>query len=212
MITRPVLIQGLVLIGGMTLVAGVVPAWLEGKSRTGIASRELGEKLASFPVQLGEWECISDERLKPQVERTLRCDGYINRVYWNSRTGGRVSLAILHGPRGPMAVHTPEICYSSRGRVPAGEPQEVVGQAEASGNTFWKLAFKQPKDVKADLEVWYAWSDGGEWIACSYPRYWMTNNLFKLQLSGPPGNEGQESNGEMLLKQAVPAFQKILQP
>jgi len=203
-------LHGAALIAGVTIVAVVFPSILEGKSRLGISSKNAQEMLDSFPKQLGDWQCTSDERLTPEVERTLRCYGYINRVYWNPQLGVHVSLAILCGPRGPMAVHTPEICYSSRGRTAIGEPQEITGNAETQGNSFWRLPFKQARSENADLEVWYAWSDGGEWIASSRPRYWMTDSLFKIQLAGPPGVKGQQNSCELLLQKIVPEFRRCL--
>ncbi|MFO0180325.1 MAG: hypothetical protein ACK517_00950, partial [bacterium] len=148
--------------------------------------------------------------LTPAVERILRCYGYVNRVYWNSKTGHRVSLAILYGPRGPMAVHTPEICYSSRGRVPIGKPEEVVPGGSLKGHSFWRLDFKHPSSKSSDMEVWYAWSDGNDWIASDYPRFWITQSLFKIQLSGPPGAPDEVSACDDFLQHAIPELKACL--
>jgi hypothetical protein len=40
-----------------------------------------------------------------------------------------------------------------------------------------------------NLEVWYAWSDGGNWKDSDYPRFWMTENLYKIQVAGPVGDD-----------------------
>lgn len=208
--TRNGFIQRLLLIAAVALVAIAFPNWLEGKSLPGVSRQKLGANLSLIPSQLGDWECVSEERLKPEVERTLRCYGYINRVYWNSRTGNRVSLAILYGPRGPMAVHTPEICYSSRGRIPQGIPKEVAPRGNAHGDSFWRLAFKQANAQRSDLEVWYAWSDGGSWIASARPRYWTTDSLYKIQIAGAIGPEGETSDCEAFIQQIVPAFRHYL--
>jgi hypothetical protein len=209
--TQKVLVQRLILISAIAIFAVMFPSWIEGKSRPGVSNQTMGERLNQFPKQLGEWECISEEQLKPEVERVLRCHGYIVRVYWNAKTGDRISLALLYGPRGPMAVHTPEICYSSRGRTPVGEPRDIAPRGNATGHSFWQLSFKQSAEPKPDLEVWYAWSDGGEWVASSRPRYWTTDNLFKIQIAGTPGSDGEDSSCESFLQGAVPAFQNLLQ-
>jgi hypothetical protein len=208
--TQTLLIQRLVLIVGFAIFASLFPTWLEGKSRPGVPHQKLAQNLTGFPKKLGDWECVSEEALKPEVERTLRCYGYLNRVYWNSQTGTRVTLAILYGPRGPMAVHTPEICYSSRGRIPDGEPREQAPRGAVSGNSFWRLGFKLPRSESSDIDVWYAWSDGSEWIASSYPRYWTTDSLFKIQLAGPSAPSGEISACESFLQHAVPAFRTCL--
>jgi hypothetical protein len=142
--TQTALVQRLMIVTGIAAFASFFPTWLEGKSNHGISDQQLAENLCEFPKQLGDWETVSEEPLTPVVERILRCYGYVNRVYWNSKTGDRVSLAILFGPRGPMAVHTPEICYSSRGRIPMGKPEEVVPGGNIKGHSFWRLDFKNP--------------------------------------------------------------------
>lgn len=209
--TRKTLVRRLILISAIAVLGAMFPSWIEGKSRPGISHEIMGEQLSQFPKQLGEWECVSEEQLKPGIERVLRTYGYIIRVYWNTKTGNRVSLALLYGPRGPMAVHTPEICYSSRGRTPLGEPKEIAPRGTAAGHSFWRLALKQPTDEFPDLEVLYAWSDGSEWVASSRPRYWTTDSLFKIQIAGSPGLDGEESACDSFLQHAVPAFQELLQ-
>lgn len=204
------LVQRLMIVTGIAAFTSFFPTWLEGKSNHGISNQQLAENLCEFPKQLGDWECVSEEPLAPVVERILRCYGYINRVYWNSKTGHRVSLAILYGPRGPMAVHTPEICYSSRGRIPNGKPKEVLPGGDIKGHSFWRLDFKNPSSKSSDMEVWYAWSDGNEWIASDYPRFWTTQSLFKIQLSGPCGVSDEVSACENFLPQAVPALKACL--
>jgi len=208
--TQKTLLQRLMIITGIAAFAIVFPTWLEGRSHHGISDQQLAENLCEFPKQFGDWESVSEEPLTPVVERILRCYGYVNRVYWNSKTGDRVSLAILYGPRGPMAVHTPEICYSSRGRVPNGKPEEVVPGGNIKGHSFWRLDFKNPSSKSSDMEVWYAWSDGNEWIASDYPRFWTTQSLFKIQLSSPCGASDEASACENFLQNAVPALKACL--
>jgi hypothetical protein len=209
MISKTV-IRRLLLIAGLALFFYLLPSWLEGKPQHGISNQDVAVALNQFPKRFGDWECISDEPLKAEVERTLRCYGYINRIYWNPKNGKQVSLAILYGPRGPMAVHTPEICYSSRGRVPVGKPEEIVPGEKIKGNSFWRLGFKYPQAEAADLDVWYAWSDGNGWIASNYPRFWTAPSLFKIQLAGPTGAPGETNACEDFLVFAVPALKNCL--
>jgi len=208
--TQKTLLQRLMIITGIAVCANFLPTWLEGRSHHGISNQQLAQNLCEFPKQFGDWESVAEEPLTPAVERILRCYGYVNRVYWNSKTGHRVSLAILYGPRGPMAVHTPEICYSSRGRVPIGKPEEVVPGGSLKGHSFWRLDFKHPSSKSSDMEVWYAWSDGNDWIASDYPRFWITHSLFKIQLSGPPGAPDEVSACDDFLQHAIPELKACL--
>jgi hypothetical protein len=208
--TQKTLLQRLLIITAIAVCSNFLPTWLEGRPHHGISNQQLAQNLSEFPKQFGDWESVSEEPLTPAVERILRCYGYVNRVYWNSKTGHRISLAILYGPRGPMAVHTPEICYSSRGRVPIGKPEEVVPGGSLKGHSFWRLDFKHPSSKSSDMEVWYAWSDGNDWIASDYPRFWITQSLFKIQLSGPPGAPDEVSACDDFLQHAVPVLKACL--
>lgn len=73
--TQLVLIQRLGLILGFAVFASLAPSWLEGKSRPGVSHEKIAENLNTFPTKLGDWECVSEETLAPQVERTLKCYG-----------------------------------------------------------------------------------------------------------------------------------------
>src|SRR5687767_6261065 len=66
-----------------------------------------------LPARAGSWVLLTESKLGPEVVKMLRCPAYINRVYAHEQTGDRITVAVLVGPAGPIAVHTPEICYSS---------------------------------------------------------------------------------------------------
>src|SRR5690606_36914398 len=134
-----------------------------------------GALLPQLPEQVGPWVRVGDHELPASAQKQLRCYGYLNREYWNPNTGDRVSVALLFGPRGPIAVHTPEICYSSAGTQPIGT--RVVETVDADGETgeFWHIQFSRGDEPLPHLDVWYAWSDGGPWYAGEYPRLWLTD-------------------------------------
>jgi len=57
---------------------------------------------------------------------------------------------------------------------------------KSQSHHFWNTRFEK-RDAFADrLNVYYAWSDGDEWIASRSPRFEFAgaNRLFKLQLAG----------------------------
>src|SRR5436305_193873 len=71
---------------------------------TKLAKQELNRPL---PERVGSWRLQQSEPLSPDVIALLQCDGYISRIYENDQTGDVVTVVVLLGPAGPIAVHTP---------------------------------------------------------------------------------------------------------
>lgn len=140
----------------------------------------------TFPDEIGVWQLLESHSLSAQVQETLSCAGYVNREYVNRSTGENIWLAITLGPAGPIAVHTPEICFSSRA-FSIEEPRKPVTLSAPSGHehSFWKVTFRST-DTSADImRVYYAWSTDGKWEASESPRFEFGGRpaLYKLQIS-----------------------------
>jgi hypothetical protein len=170
----------------------------------------LSSKLREIPDTFGDWKRIERKEIPQKVERVLNCYGYINDIYENSRSGAVVSVAVLFGPRGPIAVHTPEICYSSVGTQLATSRRAVRIESENHQDEFWMAQFSKQGEQEPGFEVWHAWSDGGPWCASENPRYWMTDVLYKLQLSGDPPNEDGGSDCRSFLQSFLPILRQHL--
>src|SRR4051812_35968739 len=81
-----------------------------------------GDRLRPIlPAEVGNWRMRSDEKLADPMVAILQCNAYVLRVYEHQQTGDVVRLAVLLGPPGPISVHTPEVCYSSREFTAGGE-------------------------------------------------------------------------------------------
>ncbi|WP_164101193.1 exosortase-associated EpsI family protein [Candidatus Laterigemmans baculatus] len=179
----------------LTVASRTLHAYLNGSWSESVDVQAAALRLPDLPEECGPWVQVKDEALPQAAAETLRCYGYLNREYWNPATGDRVSVAVLFGPRGPIAVHTPEICYSSAGTVPLAERAVATVETEAGRDQFWHIQFARAdaspsSESRPDLDVWYAWSDGGPWQASEHPRFWMTDSLYKIQLAGQPSADG----------------------
>jgi hypothetical protein len=149
------------------------------------AARRLEGKL---PPKVGDWSLRGTDKLEPLVQETLQCAGYFVHRYENVETGARINVFVVLGPHGPISVHTPEICYSSRDHRQAGERQSVqIQDVKGNQHELWDLRFKATGLEGGDLRVLYAWSDGGIWQAAQRPRFQYAGApyLYKIQLSGP---------------------------
>ena len=178
----------LVLIG-LVLFSGVVHGVMDGRWSHSENLVETGARVSQLPDTCGDWELIEKQELDPGVAEVLRCYGSGVSQYRHSGNGTIVTVAVLFGPRGPIAVHRPEICYSSIGTEQIGNRKKKTVYVDSAKQRFWQTQFSQDQSKTATLDVWYGWSDGDDWVAAENPRFWMTNNLYKLQAAGPVGNE-----------------------
>lgn len=174
----------------LTLFAGVVHGYLDGRWTTNQDMRAVGSQLDELPEQVGEWQLKEESELEPGAAKLLRCFGSVIRLYEHQKTGAVINVAVLFGPRGPIAVHTPEICYSSVGTTQIGDRKAERISAAGPNDALWSVRFAVSPNPDPALEVWYGWSDGGPWEARDQPRFWLTDSLYKIQVAGPVGREG----------------------
>src|SRR5262245_3153551 len=71
-------------------------------------------RLDNVPKVIGDWEGEDEELDGRQVE-VGEIAGHISRRYRNRLDGSVVTLLLMCGRPGPIAVHSPEICYAGSG-------------------------------------------------------------------------------------------------
>ncbi len=207
---RSRLLIGMVVIFAFTATASIAHSYLDGSLEWSKQRQELVKHLDSLPKSVGSWEFVEARELDASALQMLQCYGYMNHEYWNKSTGARISVAVLYGPRGPIAVHTPDVCYSSRGIEPIGDRKVETLTNSKQTDTFWTIQFRQGRESTPHLDVWYAWSDGGPWLASDNPRFWMTDSLWKIQVAGVPGKTVEESDCKRFLQEFVPVLRASL--
>lgn len=155
--------------------------------------------LDQFPESFGDWRLQDSAAMDANVTETLQCAGYINRTYLNASTSEVVRVAIIVGPPGPTAVHTPEICYSSRSYTIDQEASEKTIEGPDGENTFWAVRFRSNEPGGGELYVYYAWTADGVWHASKAPRYEYGGApyLFKIQLAGQPPLVGKTTGDDL---------------
>jgi hypothetical protein len=140
-----------------------------------------------IPEQFGPWELQVAQPLPPESVEMLECAGHTSRTYRHRETGQIVNMFVIVGPPGPTAVHTPEICYSSRDfSIEARRAKVSLATPQHSDSSVWELTLRG-NDVHADeLDVVYAWNAGAGWHAADAPRYQFSGRpyLYKLQAAG----------------------------
>ena len=183
--------------------------------------RAAAQKLDDVPRHFGgprndRWQLKSSETMSADTVEMLECTGYLMRTYENRGTGRVVSVFVIVGPAGPIAVHTPEICYSSQNYKSRDTRQRVaIPGGQGQDDQFWALSFKT-KSVQEDLlRVYYAWSTGDRWSAPNDARYAFAGwpYLYKIQLSSQTaGGDGPEDRRHLpgVFKDFVPVLRQYL--
>jgi hypothetical protein len=174
----------------LILLAGTVAGgWYHGQ-----ASRRWGEqpdeRVAAdrlntpLPQSFGSWKYKNEHKFAEDVKEMLQCRAYINHVYENEQTGDVVTVAVIVGPHGPVAVHTPEICYSSKDySIAAGREKKPIQTKDGREHSLWQLGLEPREPGQLPLTVLYGWSTGTTWEAAEHPRfsYGGTSHLYKVQ-------------------------------
>ena len=200
---------GIVSAFSLLLLGGVAHGVLS--NRWGVAEdiQALGEQLSSIPMEIGPWKCEEEGKLDDRVVNILEATGYISRVYVHQATGEAVNVFLVFGPKGPIAVHTPEICYSSRAVTQTSERQSVPCDYDGKEGTIWKLGFETNTIDKRSMNVYYGWTDGGPWQAANSPRFWRTDFLYKIQTSCQATGKKEDSTDEFF-KAFLPEARKVM--
>lgn len=86
------------------------------KSETDFAVRPLRE----FPAEIDGWRMVAENEIDPEVQRVLRADDTLNRVY--AKPGGAVGLslfvAFFRSQKTGAAPHSPKNCLPGSGYAP----------------------------------------------------------------------------------------------
>jgi hypothetical protein len=203
------------------LVGTLLGGWLQGRMITRWGADELlvaaGKRLDQ-PIsdQLGNWRLVNETPFSPDVVRMLQCPAHLSRTYMHEQTGDTVSVMVIVGPPGPVAVHTPEVCYGSVDYTLSAErtPAKVVDRQQRE-HSLWQISLT-PRSVAAlPHRVLYAWGTGGPWQATDDPRFAHAGEpyLYKIQLEGPPSEPGDEFDpSHDFLTWFLPALQAHLVP
>ena len=181
---------GTALAAGLTLASGAIHGRLTSRWVSHPAMKAAAERLKSVPTQFRDWRMQREEEMDEVSANVLECAAYIDRQYVNDKTDEVVHVTVILGPAGPISVHTPEICLSSRRyrqmeerkpmRVPSKEPTDEPDK-------LWGLTFKSRELSGHLLRVYYGWSRGGPWSAPESARRQHVGSpyVYKIQVAAP---------------------------
>ncbi len=196
------------LVVGLGLMHG---AWTDRWSRSNDIA-EAAARLPQLPLSFGDWE--GKEMDAKSGTPIPGITGALHRTYTDRRRNLSVVVALVVGRPGPVATHTPEVCYGANGYL-VGKKTSIRLD---SGAQFWTSdAVKKRETDETRIRIYWAWNGGEGWHAANdarleFPR-WKHPVLHKLyvvrDMAQAGGDTGPEPCEE-LLKALLPKMQKEL--
>jgi hypothetical protein len=145
-------------------------------------------RLADLPRAVGAWEG-HDEKLDPREVAQAKMTGYLLRRFVHRRTGAALTVLLVCGRPGPVAVHTPDVCFpgAGYGLTRKAERHSVSADGLAQPAEFWVAGFEKEGAVSEPLRVFWAWNAAGDWVAPDNPRFQFARSsaLYKLYVIRP---------------------------
>src|SRR5438874_3367837 len=138
----------------LTITSRVMHGYLIGWSHSRPDERILEKKLEEFPGDFGSWEVQQALSLTPYVQNVLECRSYLHRHYVHRESGKAVTVAVVVGPAGPISVHTPEICYSTRDYKLHEDRLRTTIRLEPAPARLWKTTLYPTGTDQGPLRVY----------------------------------------------------------
>src|SRR5262245_60307771 len=149
------LFAALPLLAGFGIAEGV---WT---NRWGLSAavEEAAARLARVPSTVGDWEGEDQELDARQVARA-ELAGHVMRRYTHRRTGASVSILLVCGRPGPVAVHSPEVCYAGTGYELVAPPKRQAVRTDSADAPaeFWAGNFRKGGAIPEPLRLYWSWT------------------------------------------------------
>src|SRR5437870_3624228 len=96
------------------VVAGLAYGWQTDRWGTSADVQVAAARLETLPMRVGDWEAVIVELPAEQV-KAARAAGLTARRYVHRYTRAEIMIMLVCGRPGPVAVHSPDICYQGAG-------------------------------------------------------------------------------------------------
>jgi hypothetical protein len=186
------------------------------------------ERLSQVPRYVGEWRG-EDQELDPRQARQGEIRVSLMRRYVHGGTGEVLTVLLVCGRPGPIAVHSPEVCLGGAGFELKGKPkrQKVVAPGLSGDDAFQVGSFHKPGAALPEtFQLHWSWNSGGDWEVRKWPRLSFARKrlLYKLYVSralsrptgAGPGQEGardqEQDPAGAFLKVFLPEVKRALFP
>lgn len=204
----------IVVAGAVLIMEGFVYGVLTDRWQSPEELQAAVANLEKVPMIVGDWQGETRPPLSDKETQQAGFAGHVIRHYRHRQTGEVVSILLACGRSGPIAVHSPEICYRGSGYQTLGIKKTRLGSTKTE---FFKAKFRKPSAMNPhELRILWSWNADGNWKAPSSPRFTFAGAkvLYKLyvfhELFGNDSKREEKEIGEAFLDQFVPELNRAL--
>ena len=198
----------------LVVLCGVVHGFWTGRW-SAPASADVVARLDSVGLDLGDWQ---GEKLDVDSRLVEGMAGALYRRYVNRATGSAVTVYLVCGRPGPVAVHTPDVCYGASGYEVTDLGKQPVRPASGDGADLEAVQVVKKKAAEQIAQrVYWTWSATGSWQVPDNPRlafarYPLLYKLYLIRDLARPGEPLEDDPCVDLMRQLVPELKKSLFP
>jgi hypothetical protein len=181
---------------------------------------EARKKLKELPLTIGDWTAAAEEKLAEKDVNDLQIqDGYISRLYKNSKTRSEVYMTMMVGKTGIIVVHSPEICFGGRdykkdekGRLSI--PFSILDFAGKANdeNSLWKVKFINNSARGGTIAFYYGVNIGNGWVADENPRVKFSGFRYAYKIQVQAAEDGQDDTAKAFLADCLPTIREYVLP
>jgi hypothetical protein len=197
----------------LLVVCGVVHGLWTDRWARGEEPAAAADRLDRLPLVLGDWE---GQVLTVDTRHLGSISGCLYRHYVNRRSGADVSVFLVCGRPGPVAIHTPDVCYGASGYVVGSRSTYSLPSGSLPPGQFYTAQFRKTKATEQmNLRVFWSWYAAGNWVVAENPRFAFAHHpvLYKLYLvhQTAPGSESFADDPCIdLMSQLLPEMQRTV--
>src|SRR5688572_8067455 len=106
--------------------------------QTSHEAEQAAARLADVPRTVGDWDG-TDEELDARQVAVAQLLGHVMRKYTHRESGAAVTVLLVCGRPGPIAVHTPDVCFRGAGYALPAAPERQKFEADTlpAAPEFW---------------------------------------------------------------------------
>jgi hypothetical protein len=171
-------------VAALVILSGIVQGlWTD---RWGAATEvsDAVARLDDVPRTLGDWSGTDLVLSREEID-AARIAGYCYRLYENSRNRHAVQMLLVTGRPGPIAVHTPDVCFEGAGYGKVGPPTALALRYGAADDEAHLRTIRMRETEAAfpsEVRIFWTWLSAGSWQAPDNPRLTFSRRraLYKL--------------------------------
>jgi hypothetical protein len=201
----------------LVIAAGLVHGRWTQRWSASRAVEDAVARLGQVPTNVGAWQGRLLEMDREQLARA-NIAGHVARRYGRRDGTAAVTILLVCGLPGPIAVHTPDICYAGAGYELLGAPATLsVPDGPGGGPAEFRHAVfgKTNSPVPSYLRILWTWSADGSWKAPENPRlaFAPQRALYKLYVIHEMDTSEQRVEDDPsleLLRSLLPELERAL--